>query len=288
MVARLGDLKDEFFRLALTAYGFGKLDADEEIDKTLYRQGKPIPPDSPGALISGVEIVRLRKDAHEQAGAFADELMGRVRKALAGLLGPDGKWVTDRGGLARAVEEVFEPFLGEKRVVTFAEGRPRRIKIRDRGKWLEWQKTKKPYSKWIKSELKKRAKGVRPLSPAQLETRILTGYSKWYNRGQYVQGFERKEVVYFFFSALRDAKTCPLCRKSPPDKMLKPKAWRGWGRWTPPLHYRCRCRLVSVIEGEKPPHVKVTPESELKGIQPLEGFGGTARSTKEAIGKGVT
>jgi hypothetical protein len=267
-------LRDEFFRMYTTAYGFGKLDGDEEVRKELYRQGKKPAERVPGALFTPAEIARLRKEAFVAAGEFADEIMAKVRDTIRGFVGPDGRLAASREELGTKIAEVFDGFLDQESTTFFAEGH-RAMKIRDRAAWLEWQKTKQPHTKWMKAQLKERAKTAKPLTKAQRSTKCATGYSKWYNRGQYVGGMEDKNVVAFLFSNMLEPPTpvCGLCLSL--NGMVLKKGDRRWGRYVPPLHWKCRCRLVRITEGED---FTLSGPEKMKDMEPQIGFGGSAKS----------
>jgi SPP1 gp7 family putative phage head morphogenesis protein len=147
------------------------------------------------------------------------------------------------------------------------------MEIRDRGAWIKWQKEKEPPSKWLKSEMKRRQNRVQPFSKPQLETRCLTGYSKWYNYGQYARGYDDPNVEAWAISAIRDGHECLVCRAL--DKTIRPKTDDAfWAKYCPPIHWKCRCRLVSIVKGED---WKATVKSYFQGLNPQQGFGGTAK-----------
>jgi SPP1 gp7 family putative phage head morphogenesis protein len=101
-------------------------------------------------------------------------------------------------------------------------------------------------------------------------TALRTGWAKWYNDGVTEQGLSNQDVVAFAYSAIRDNRTCPICRSY--DGIVRPKDDPIWERITPPNHGGDRCRKIPVTRFEA--H-SITAISRIPKVEPAPGFGGT-------------
>lgn len=127
--------------------------------------------------------------------------------------------------------------------------------------------------------------GVDPkaLRPDRILTAVRTVSTQAYNTGRVVEARQLGDLVKGMqFSAVLDSRTTPICRH------MHGKVWRmndeDFGRFTPPLHFRCRSILLPVTldipisQDPAEPEHWITPEerAEASRLTP-GGFGGSYR-----------
>jgi SPP1 gp7 family putative phage head morphogenesis protein len=227
----------------------------------------------------------ITEAAYVDAGALVAELNEAVRAGLRNRLIAGGGLRGTPEEIAAEAGLIFDRFLPP---LEFASGVPgqrlpgrtwggrRQMRVADRAAFDRWRAAREAGLAERREERARRKAereraGARTLSPAH-RAALETGWAKWYNDGVTEQASRDADVVAFFYTAIRDSRTCSRCRSL--DGIIRPKADPLWQTITPPNHHRCRCRKVPITRYEK---YRETPLSRVPKVQPAEGFGGTAK-----------
>lgn len=119
---------------------------------------------------------------------------------------------------------------------------------------------------------KKTRKDIKILK-AQAQTRLRTGWNRWYNNRQAARANENPEVVYMQFSLGRSKEHTDICASR--QGMVLPKNDPRWATNTPPLHFGCKSRLLPVTRAAAKEYgIKRWTPREIRdpGYDPAEGF----------------
>lgn len=92
---------------------------------------------------------------------------------------------------------------------------------------------------------KKTRKDIKILK-AQAQTRLRTGWNRWYNNRIIGRANENPEVVYLQFMLGRSKVHTPQCEAR--QNMVMRKNDPRWATNTPPLHFGCKSRLLPVTK----------------------------------------
>lgn len=230
--------------------------------------------------------------AKVEAESFIQEIESRCRKVL--LNAHYGTW--DEKVVARQLRAVIRSYLEpSEEPRTFA----RAMKVRDKEQHRLWRQRKASLSRqdrliadivkgWnaeirgaspserevlrgriSRMRVYQRTKRGYPekLNKTQVQTRLRTGWNRWYNRGVIQQAQGNPDVVLFEFTTKRDRRVCEICRAY--DGVRVKKDSPELTRISAPLHYRCRCRWAQVTRA-----MNLKPTKKLPDVEPAEGFGG--------------
>lgn len=226
----------------------------------------------------------IQGSAFTDAGAIASEITRAVQDALRNRLLPTGGLRGTTEEIGAEVSRVFDRFMP---AVSFAARRP----IAPGAFWpaTVGEKLRKPApkvddaaslerlrqreTKGVSARRSKRSAAAngRTLTNGH-EAALRTGWAKWYNDGVTEQGLSNSDVVAFAYSAIRDSRTCPICRSY--DGIILRKNDPKWDEIGPPNHYRDRCRKIPVTRFEE---ARLTAHSRIPKVSPDPGFGGAEK-----------
>jgi SPP1 gp7 family putative phage head morphogenesis protein len=253
---------------------------------------------------------QITEAARIEAQDWCREIESRCQKVL---LNWQGSGQYDPAQVGRQLGATVRDYLEE-----IPEGGQfaarRRMKVRDKEQYREWQKTRLPHVKYIKEKLvpdvlegaQKRAKdkslsdeerraarelahrlrmktdtGYRVKQQYQ-NTRLRTGWNRWYNRGVVERAQAIENVIYLQWTTRRDVKVCEVCQSY--DLLTVSKDDEKVATLSPPLHFRCRCRWLHVTK-EWAEKEGIEPSDEWPTEQPAPGFGrvpGEGPATEES------
>jgi len=248
---------------------------------------------------------QITEAARIEAQDWCREIESRCQKVL---LNWQGSGQYDPAQVGRQLGATVRDYLEETPEGGQFAAR-RRMKVRDKEQYREWQKTKLPHVKYIKERLipdvlagaKARAKdasltaterraarrlaqrlevGTDPgerLKRQYQNTRLRTGWNRWYNRGVVERAQAIENVIYLQWTTRRDGRVCEVC--APYDLWVIEKDAPEVGTFSPPLHFRCRCRWLHVTsEQSKKWDIGKTRKADWPDLEgedaPAPGFGG--------------
>jgi hypothetical protein len=236
-----------------------------------------------GNLVVSASAQReLTNAARVEAKKWIHDVEDRCRRVLLNALGSDPY---DQELIAIQLGDVVRSYLeAPPRGEQFAARRT--MKVADKAKREEYERTKMPYLKALRTgriiddaiagevarsknkrlsageraeaayraaKLKaaKAGKGKPPKIARKWETTHRTGWNRSYNRGILRAAYTNDSVRYLQWHTARElhlggGPVCEVCEGY--ELLTLPKDHPRWGTHAPPLHYNCRCMLVEVTD----------------------------------------
>jgi hypothetical protein len=232
-------------------------------------------------VVSARAQKQIVDSARVEAKKWLDDIENRCRRVLLNALGSEPY---DRELIALQLGNIIRSYVEKNpRGEQFA-ARGRRIKIRDQAKYDEWQRTKMPYQKALRTgrivddaiagekaraankrltpearaqaaanaerlEASKAGAGKAPAIARKWEAVARTAWNRNRNTALVNYAQENPDVVYLEWFTARElhlggGPVCEVCEQY--ELLTLPKDHPRWGTHRPPLHYNCRCELVEV------------------------------------------
>lgn len=272
----------------MTAYVHGQFATREEVAREAVRQGRSVELGRLGGqedvVVPPSALKTISEAAFVDAGSLVSEINQALRFALRNRLSAGPGIHGSPEDLAAEVGLVFDRFLPVvefsvpgQRIPGRTWGGRRQMRVSDRGAFDRWR-AEKEAGLIRRREERAAAKEVTDRTVIRQHRLALeTGWGKWFNEGVRERTRADKNVVGLFYTALRDGRTCPICRSY--DGIMRPKGDPIWDQITPPNHFGCglRCRVVPITRFEE---WSPTAQGRIPKVQPDEGFGGTRKQPK--------
>ena len=259
---------NEFVRI----WARGYWDGLEEYGRQIESAGE----DPAGLRLSEAATRRLIENAWTSGRAFAEKVLAPVRMIADRAFGADGARILppDRieGEIRTAYARWIEPSDRKVDVSEIRLASPLDIL---KTSWRSWQQRNSPIAAWLDwtiGSIKDEGGEIPILSETATKRDVLTERNRQRVAAVYESGLSDPDVAYYQYSAMRDSRTCSLCRSL--DGTIRPKDDEFWYTATPPMHQSCRCDLVTIVKKEA---AKVTPIKSVdrRGWEKIPaGFGG--------------
>lgn len=248
---------------------------------------------------------RMFKIASVEAGVWVREIEDRCKRVLVNAMAGPYDAALVRQQIYAAITADLEERQGAAQFARY-QGRP--MKRRDEEKYRRWQQRTSVKSRAARTERLlndvedgARARAKDPsLSPAErakakrtyqeiaegrkegrypkrlnqtvMKAKAVTTRARTTNMAIIDAAQEDETVTMLQWTTARDAKVCDTCNDY--DKWTVKKDDPAVGNFSPPLHYRCRCRWMHVhAEDAKKLKIKATARPD---VEPAPGFGGNA------------
>lgn len=274
------DVETAFVRLSLQGYVDGQLQLHNSLRRSIVGYKMP---DTVGLTAAGTQdMIEL---ASRMGRKFALGILDGIQLVLDSAM-IDGKDTTQivaeiRSRYAQFIElkEAPQGRLEAARVKPKGETpkvatrrRGRRMKVRDREQYQQWQNQYLPFSKRMRQTMDGYLAEARipRLAKKQASDWLLTEYTRAVNHGITQGALADPDVVQITYTSMRDGKVCPVCDSL--DGVTRAKDDQFWGQATPPMHPKCRCYKVAVTRQDRVP---VTPKKDLPDLDSVSpGWGG--------------
>jgi len=244
-------------------------------------------------VVSARAQKQIVDSARVEAKKWLDDIENRCKRVLLNAL---GSAQYDRELIALQLGNVVRSYLEKTPQGERFAARGRRMKVRDQAKYDEWQRTKMPYQKALRTgriiddaiagekaraankrltddaraqaaanairlDAAKAGQGKAPKIAKKWETVSRNAWNRNRNTALVNLAVDNPDVVYLEWFTARELHLggSPVCETCEQYEMLTlPKNHPRWGTHRPPLHYNCRCELVEVTR-EQSKAFKIRP-----------------------------
>jgi SPP1 gp7 family putative phage head morphogenesis protein len=248
-------IANEFVRIHARGYADGVRQHNEA------SPGKPI--SGPGQ--SGTD--RLVSEARAAGYGFARKVFAPVAKSLVDAFALTGQRVKEQPKLEAEIRTAYakwlEPTQGDASEIRLATP----LDVLEIG-YEAWEQRNSPITGFLDVLFREMPEGAEQLTASATTAEISTERQRLLNAAVFESGLKDAATESYQFSAIRDSRTCAYCLSL--DGVVRPKDdFTFWGFYTPPIHQRCRCSLITVLKSEK-----LTPTQSAEVDRLLESIGG--------------
>lgn len=273
----------EFKRISISGYVDGVL--------STARAGS-----DPAASLSTKALRNVELHGARLGAAAVHAIRTKLMPVVESAFDTRGQRIKPQEELERELRQVYATFLTTAprdmldRALEFAESDPidaardriieqtitkparRRMKVRNRTKYEDWQRSRLPFTKWIKQTVEQiQAEAIAPptLNPRLAVRWVQTERTRFVNRGVIEATINQSAVVGYRFTLGTSESHHPACAAA--SGMVLRKGDQRLQRYTPPLHHGCKSHLEAVYADER---VTFTPRRSLPHPKLIaEGFG---------------
>lgn len=201
-----------------------------------------------GDTLKTLATDRLMAEAKAAGYAFVDKVMAPVRRSIVDTYALTGRRVKPQPTLEAEIRTAYakylEPAPAGTKPVEIRMATPLGIE------YATWEQRNSPISAYLDvlfREFEDTEAGLPQMTASATTAEISTERQRLLNAGIYESGLQDEATEAFQFSAIMDGATCRSCRSL--DGVVRPKDdFEFWGFYTPPIHPRCRCSLISVTQ----------------------------------------
>lgn len=228
-------------------------------------EGKPIA--GPGS--TGTD--RLVNEARAAGYGFARKVFAPVQRSLVDAFALSGLRVKDQAKLEAEIRTAYTRWLepSQAKVSEIRLASPLDVL---NVAYRTWEQRNSPVSAFLEVLFGEMPEGPEQLTASATMAEVSTERQRLLNAAVFESGLKDADTESYQFSALREGKVfaanvCRTCRAL--DGTIRPKTdFTFWGFYTPPIHPRCRCSLVTVRHADN-----LTPTENAEVDRLLESIG---------------